>query len=68
MSEIKIKLRPFQVPSYVLVEVKAKSKQQGFIEAPKYHLSDLDEQTLIELCDEFKINVLTKAKQGCKDE
>jgi len=59
---IAVKLQPFRVPNYVLVEAAPRPRQEGLLETPKYHLSELDEETLIQLCDEFKASVLAKAK------
>ena len=59
-----IELVPFRVPSYVIQKTPARPRQDGFKEAPKYHLSELDEDTLIALCDQFKADVLAKAKAG----
>ena len=62
---INIKLRPFTVPNYVLVEQKAHPKQDGFSpDGLKYHLSDLDSITLDRLCDEFRAAVFKKANRG----
>ena len=57
---IKIKLKPFQVPSFVLTE-KEGLKQDGIQEVPKFRLSDLDSHTLDKLCEEFRDSVFKKA-------
>ena len=63
MSEVKVKLQPFRVPNYVLTAPKVGRRQDGMQELPKFHLSELDEETLNELCDEFRAGVLKKAAQ-----
>ena len=64
MSEFKLKLRPFSVPNFVLAQPRVGGRKDGFAESPTFHLSELDESTLIEMCDQFKADVLAKAKQG----
>ena len=58
---IKVKLRPFTVPNYVIHEISPGLRQDGFLESPKTALKDLDEQTLAALCEEFIDNVFLKA-------
>ena len=59
--ETKIKLQPFGVPNYVLIEGKPRVRQDGFKETPKYHLSELDSAILTQLCDRFRDEVFKKA-------
>ena len=61
-AKIDIKLQPFRVPNYVLVEAKARKKQDGFSEPDTYHLSQLSDETLDKLCQQFKDNVFAKAR------
>ena len=63
MSELKLKLRPFTTPNFVVAAPKVGQRQDGFTKSPSFHLSELDESTLIELCDQFKADVLAKSKQ-----
>jgi len=58
-----VELLPFRVPNYVIQKMPVRPRQEGFHEAPKYHLSELDTETLISLCDQFKVAVLIKAGQ-----
>lgn len=58
---IKVKLRPFTVPNFVIHEAPPGLRQDGFFEGPKTALKDLDEQTLAALCEEFTENVFKKA-------
>ena len=62
--ETKVKLQPFRVPNYVIVDMPPRLRQEGMSEAPKYHLSELDNETLEELCRQFREDVFTKAKQS----
>lgn len=58
---ITVKLRPFNVPNFVLTEPEPKPRQEGFSESPKYALCDLDPSTLEKLCEEFTQAVFEKA-------
>ncbi len=60
-ATIEVKLKPFQVPNFVLTEAEAKPRQEGMQEVPKYSLAELDAETLEKLCDEFVISVFKKA-------
>jgi hypothetical protein len=57
-------LVPFTVPNYVMAKSKPRPRQDGIIENPKYHLSELSDETLKALCDQFRIDVFTKARGG----
>jgi hypothetical protein len=60
--ETQIKLQPFRVPNFVLVESKAGTRPEGYgTEVPKYSLSDLSEFTLHILCSKFREDVFEKA-------
>lgn len=61
MIKLNIELEPFSVPNYVLVKQKAKPRQEGYPETPKYHLSELSPDTLDQLCNEFRDAVFEKA-------
>lgn len=63
MSTIQIKreLQPFTVPNYVIQVVPPGTRQQGLQEAPKYHLSELDVETLEGLCAQFRRDVFSRA-------
>ena len=61
--EIKLKLQPFQVPNYVITESNPRLKQDGFVESPSFHLSQLDEEILSELCDQFRKDVFANAEK-----
>jgi hypothetical protein len=60
-ATIEVKLRPFTVPNFVLVESRAAPRQEGFTESPKYALSELDSDTLDFLCEQFACAVFEKA-------
>lgn len=61
MATKSVRLRPFSVPNFVLVEAAPTSRSEGFCETPKFPLADLEAATLAELCDEFRAAVFAKA-------
>jgi len=62
MIKFDIELEPFRTPNYATVKQKAKPRQDGVnFEAPKYHVSELDADTLGTLCDQFRRDVFAKA-------
>lgn len=60
-ATISVTLQPFAVPNFVLAEPKTGSRSEGMVETPKYPLSDLDPETLDDLCDQFRRDVFKKA-------
>jgi hypothetical protein len=63
MAEMKLKLQPFTVPTFVIAEMPPGLRQDGIKEAPKWALKDLDADTLAELCHEFRRAVFLKAER-----
>ena len=60
-ATVEVKLIPFRVPNFVLSEAPPKPRQEGFREAPKYALNELDAETLEQMCEEFTQSVFEKA-------
>ncbi len=60
-AKLSITLKSFQVPSFVVHEVEAGERQNGFRETPKSRVGDLSDETLTALCDEFRDNIFAKA-------
>ncbi len=60
-------LLPFQVPNYVLRVSKVRPRQEGIVEAPKYHLSELSDAVLEALCKKFRDDVFAKARASDGD-
>jgi hypothetical protein len=58
---MKLNLVPFSTPNFVSVQLPARPRQDGLIEAPKFSLTQLDHDTLSALCDEFRAEVFLKA-------
>lgn len=56
-----VELKPFMTPNFVITEMPPGVRQDGFKEAPKLPLSDVDASTLSMLCDQFRADVFEKA-------
>ncbi len=61
MPEHKIKLRPFQVPNFVLGEERPGGRQDGPHITPGFALKEIDAETLAQLCRDFRAAVFAKA-------
>lgn len=60
---MKIKLRPFSIPNFVIQEMPPRTKQEGFSNAPSYYLSEVDAETLSDMCDKFREEIFKKAQK-----
>jgi len=62
-----IKIQPWLVPNFVIGEMPPGVRQDGFNpdSRPKWALSDVDVETLVKQCDDFRAEVFRKA--GKKD-
>jgi hypothetical protein len=58
-----IKLKRWQAPSYALGEAPVGRRQDGFTEGPKWHVSEVDADSLSVLCDQFREDVFAKARK-----
>ena len=58
---MKIKLKPFQTPNFVIEDTPPKSRQEGFTLSPGRPLREVDHQTLSDMCDAFRAEVFRKA-------
>jgi hypothetical protein len=58
MASVSIELKPFPVPETVFAEKPSEERRSNTI---SYKLSELDEQTLSELCDSFRRQVFENA-------
>jgi len=60
--QVTVKIKPFTVPNYVLVDAKPRPRDEGFLaEDAKYALKDLSSEILNTLCEDFKKEVFKKA-------
>jgi hypothetical protein len=60
-GEVKIKLRPFMTPNFVLQELSPGSRSEGYQQGPSYPLSDVPAEDLAAMCDEFRAEIFRKA-------
>jgi hypothetical protein len=58
---VKIELRPFTVPNFVIQVTGPVRRQDWFREAPSYPLSEVDADTLATMCSDFRTAVFAKA-------
>lgn len=56
-----VELRPFTTPNFVIQRMAPVKREEGFKEAPKYALSELEPSVLSELCDTFRREIFEKA-------
>ena len=64
-ATLKVKLHPMNVPNYINAESPAGTRQEGFAEGPKYHVRDLEPETLEALCVDYRKRLFENA--GKKD-
>lgn len=61
MATFNTKLKPFEVPTHVTLDLPAGKKEDGFKALPTLPLEALDEDTLNALIEEFALAVMTAA-------
>lgn len=64
MATIEQKLKPFGTPNFVIIEQPPGRRQDGFKEAPSIPLRDVPEQVLLQMCEDFKQEVLRKHRSA----
>lgn len=64
---MKIEIQPWITPNYITGIVPPRKRQDGFNPdlAPKWHISEVDVETLSEQCNKFRDEIFKKA--GKKD-
>ena len=62
MASISLELQPFAVPTHVTVVMPAGKRQDGVKPAPTLALSDLSDEVLAALIEEFAANVMKAAR------
>ena len=60
MASIEQKLKPFVTPNHVVIEVPPGRRQDGFQRAPSLPLNAVPEDVLLQMCEDFKNEVLAK--------
>lgn len=62
MTSINLKITPFTIPTEVLIQIPGSGKREDGMQQPiTIKLSELDEETLAALCEEFTTSVFTSA-------
>lgn len=61
MAKIVVELRPFGVPNFVTQVVLPGKRQEGIKEPRTHALSELDANTLSDMCDDFRLEIFRKA-------
>lgn len=61
LAGIRIKLKSFTVPNFVIAVGVPREPQEGWQEEPKFPLSELEPEVLAEMCDDFRRAVFEKA-------
>ena len=59
--KIEMKLKPWVTPNFVILEVPARPRQEGWKEAPSIPLAEVDVAVLSDMCDAFRAEVFKKA-------
>lgn len=60
---MQIKFRPFTVPNFVIQEMPAGLKQDGWKELPSWPLRTIDVEDLDQLCSDFRAEIFKKAEK-----
>lgn len=59
---IVLELKPFMTPNFAIIkDGKIAQKQDGFQGSKSIALKDISQETLLEMCEQFKRDVLKKA-------
>ncbi len=61
MSEIRLKLKPWNSPNYVIAEMPPRLRQDGWTEPAGIPLAEVDADVLAQMCDAFRADVFRKA-------
>lgn len=62
---MKVEIQPWNTPNYITAVMPASQRQNGLNpdSAPKWHISDVDAETLSDQCDKFRAEVFKKANK-----
>jgi hypothetical protein len=64
MANYPLKIRPFDVPQTVTIEMPARPKQDGLHLSPVIKINDLPRSTVLELCKEFQDTIMATYLQA----
>lgn len=60
---MKIRLKPWMTPNFVILDMPPRARQEGLAPLPGIPLCDVSAENLADLCDQFRAEVFRKAKQ-----
>ena len=58
---MKVDLAEWSTPNFVTAKMPAGKREDGFHNAPTWHIRDVDEETLDEQCNKFRAEIFQKA-------
>lgn len=61
IMQMKMKMKPFVVPNFAVMEMPPRLKQDGMRELPSFPIADLPLETLDKLVEELRQNIYEKA-------
>lgn len=64
MPVFPLKIRPFDVPQTVTIEMPPRPRQDGMQMSPVIKISDLPRSTVLELCKEFQDTMMATYEQA----
>jgi hypothetical protein len=59
--KIELKLRPFIVPSFVIIEMPTGKRDEGLVNLPSMAITEVTAEALDAMCDAFRKGVFEKA-------
>lgn len=58
---MKVELQPWMTPNFVTALTNPRPGLEGMQETPKWHISNVDAETLAKQCDRFRASIFAKA-------
>jgi len=58
-----VDILPWNTPNFVLAKTGPRTRQEGIINPPSWHLRDVDAETLSKMCDDFRADIFFKAEK-----
>lgn len=60
---MRVKLKPFNTPNFVIQEMPNSLRQDGLKDPPSFALKELEADVLSDLCEEFRKEIFRKAEK-----
>jgi hypothetical protein len=65
MANLSVNLTPFELPTHVTVQLPSSGlRQDGFRPPATIDINTLPRETVVQLCDDFKMAILTRHEQA----